>query len=55
MSNINEEYRVLKAKYMQEIWGYCKHTHSQRDYEDLWEMGIDELNEILTNINLSNE
>jgi len=55
MNNLNGEYRVLKAKYIQEIWEYCKHTHSEKDYEDLWQFGIDELSEILINTTTYNE
>lgn len=38
----------MKAKLIDEIWEYVKHTHNNKDFEDLQDFDIDELKEILT-------
>jgi hypothetical protein len=32
------------------IWNICKHTHGKKDYEDLQNMSLSELNEVLLTI-----
>ena len=45
--------RVQKAKLVSEIWEYVKTTHNKKDYEDLQEFSLKELEEILTDIKLN--
>ena len=37
----------MNTKLIEEIWNYCKNTHSITDYEDLKTFNTEELNEIL--------
>jgi len=37
----------MNTKLIEEIWNYCKHTHSTKDYEDLKTFNTEELKEIL--------
>ena len=38
----------MRSKLINEIWGYCKHTHNLGDKLDLYVMPIAELEEILS-------
>jgi len=38
----------MKTKLINEIWKYVKHSHSNKDYEDLKDFTVIELEEILT-------
>ena len=40
----------MKQSLINQIWVYCKNTHSQEDYNDLLNMSIQELEEILSDI-----
>jgi len=37
----------MNNKLIKEIWNYCKHTHNDKDYEDLKTFSKEELMEIL--------
>jgi len=37
----------MKNKLINEIWGYCKHTHNYDDFQDLHTMPVAELKAIL--------
>ena len=41
---------MTKETLIQDIWGYCKHTHNDQDYKDLQEFSVDELKIILKNL-----
>ena len=43
-----------REELIEEIWSYCKNTHSSDDYKDLCTFETDELDQILTNIYISN-
>ena len=39
---------TMKTKLINEIWEYVKHTHNNKDFEDLKTFNVNELKEILT-------
>lgn len=46
---------VLRDRLIHKIWNYCKHTHGEEDYRDLWSFSINELTEILDNLKEVND
>ena len=45
---------MSKQKLIEEIWNYCKHSHSNKDYKDLNTFDVEELEEILSDCKESN-
>ena len=39
-----------KKSLINQIWLYCKNTHSEQDYKDLFNFSMEELEEILSDI-----
>lgn len=45
----------MKQKLIEKIWEYCRLTHNDQDYKDLFTFEVGELNEILTDLEQSNK
>ncbi len=40
----------MKQLLINQIWFYCKNTHNEQDYKDLFSFSMEELEEILSDI-----